>query len=243
MENQAQQITDYIHQHLMQGFNEATIRAHLMNYGWSHEAVAQAFSQYRGGAPTPPPMPSPQLSNTYTPTPRRKKSKAKIFGIAIAVVAVAVVATVIFLGSSPKTLNKLAEPALKQNATSTAQKNDVGIIASAVANYVSTHSGVLPTTTDADSSGSLAICGTSCTDADKVTASLSYFKNADGAVQFHAYAGNLTVPDDKTLYIVNNAACKSDNSGIGVQANNVATAAFLFAADAGSGLTQQCVSL
>jgi hypothetical protein len=243
MDDQTQQITDYIRQHISQGLSEADVRTHLLSNGWSQEAVTQAFNQYHSGAAVPPPMPAHQPANSYAPTPQHKKSKAKVAGIIGLVVVVGIIILIAHLLTSPKTLDKLATPTLQRNAANTSQKNDVAMVDSAVSNYVSSHNGVLPTTTVTDSTaGTLGICGADCTGSDKVTVTLSYFKNTPTAVQFHSYATNLTVPDSNTLYIVDNAACKSDNSGIGTQTSsgNV-SAAFLYAYSSGSGIVQQCL--
>ena len=234
MDNQSQQINEYIRQHFNQGFSEADIRAHLLSNGWSQEAVTQAFNQYHGGATVLPPIPTQPPANSYAPpTPHHKKSKAKVV----------VVGIMILLLTLPILLDILATPALQRNAANTSQKNDVAMVDSAVSNYVSAHNGALPSATAADpTAGALDICGADCTGSDKVTVTLSYFSNTPSAVQFHSYSSNLTVPDNKTLYIVDNATCKSDNSGIGSQATsgNV-SAAFLYAYSSSSGLTQQCL--
>ena len=243
MDNQLQQITDYIRQHISQGFSEADIRTHLLNNGWSQEAVTQAFNQYHDGAALPPSMPAQPPANSYVPMPPYKKSKARIAGIIGLFVVLGIIILVAHLLTSPKTLDKLATPALQRNAANTSQKNDVAMVVSAVSNYVSHHNGMLPTTTVPDSTaGTLDICGAGCTDSNKVTVTLSYFKSTTTAVLFHSYASNLTVPDSETLYIVDNAACKSGNSGIGTQTSSgTVSAAFLYASTSGSGLVQQCL--
>lgn len=243
MDNQSKQITDYIRQHLNSGVLEADVRTHLLNNGWSQEAVVQAFNQYHSGATVPPPMPVQQPNNSYAPTPRHKKSNAKVAVIVGLVVVVGIIVLFARLLTSPKTLDKLAAPALQSNAANTSQKNDVAIVYSAVSNYVSSHSGVLPTTTATDSTaGKLDICGADCTGSNKTTVTLSYFKNTPNAVEFHSYASNLKVPDSETLYIVDNATCKSDSSGIGTQTSSgIVSAAFLYASSSGSGISQQCL--
>ena len=237
------QITDYIRQRISQGYSEADVHTHLLNNGWSQEAVVQAFNQYYSAAAVPPPMSAQQPANSYASTPRHKKSKAKVAGIIGLVVAVGIIILLAHLLTSPKTLDKLATPALQRNAANSSQKNDVAMVDSVVSSYVSSHNGVLPTTTATDSkAGTLDICGAVCTGSDKVTVILSYFKNTPTAVQFHSYASNLTVPDSNTLYIVDNAVCKSDNSGIGTQTSsgNV-SAAFLYASSSSSGISQHCL--
>ena len=161
------------------------------------------------------------------------------------VVAIGVITVIVNSLTSSKSLDTLATPALERNAANSSQKNDVARVIGAVSGYVSSHDGVLPTTTATGLTiNMLNICGAVCTGSDKVSVTLSYFKNTSTAVKYRSYANDVTVPDSETLYIVNNATCKRNNSGIGYQTTkDNLSAAFLYAYPSSTGITQQCLGL
>jgi hypothetical protein len=225
MDNQSQQIITYIQQHVSQGISEADVRNHLLSSGWPQSAVDQAFIDYHAAQPT------------------QAQPIVKIIGGGILLVIIIIVLIVALKPSSTKkVVVNLAKPAEQIQAQDTSQKNDVAMIASGIAQYISNNTGALPTATATDpTANTLDICGTSCTGTSKETVTLNYFKNTPAAVSFHAYSSTLTAPDTATAYIVNNATCNSSNTAIGTTTTSP-DVAILYEQKTGSGTQQQCLS-
>lgn len=250
MENQSQQIIDYIKQHLSQGFSEGGIRNHLLANGWTQQAVDQAFEQYyRGLSPspsTPPPQPvAPQFQQPNLSLNKRKRPLLEWVIGAVVVVVLLLLTLFIHFANSPSTVNKLAAPALQSNADNTSRKNDVAMLTSALASYIDSHQGTFPQSTATDATPkTLDICGPNCSSPNKVTVQLGYYANTPSAVSFHSYSSNLEVPDLQTVYIVPNANCKSDNSGIGVSTigQKYLSIVVLYAIQSETTTKQQCLS-
>lgn len=128
---------------------------------------------------------------------------------------------------------------LSQNAANSSRKNDVAAILAGVNEYISNNNGTLPKTTATGSTANtLLVCDTHCTASNSSKVSLGFY--TPPKVIFHAYASNLTIPDDSTVYIVTGATC-SPNNTIGTPVSGVSTLA-LYALQAGSGITQECQS-
>ena len=247
MDNQSQQIIDYVRQHLAQGFSETDIRAHLATSGWPQEAINQAFAQYHNtqGAPTPVAPPRPTVSSSLQQAHKSKSSLGKRIIIGTAVLVVGIVVLFLILAASPKTpktLDKLATPALETNSQNTERENDVAMLAGAISTYESNNQNALPQSTAADASPkTLDICGTSCTATTKSTVQLDYYANTPATTSLRSYATNLTVPDTQTIYIVPYASCKSDKSGIGTAAPGQYVVAILYALQSGKNTEQRCL--
>ncbi len=172
-------------------------------------------------------------------SPEEKKG-IKILTIIVVILGVLAIPGLIIL------MVFLSVPALQTNSNNAMRKNDVAVIAGSIANYASTHNGVLPQTTAAGSSPSkLDICGVDCTPENKVTATLGHY--GPSGVSFQPYSNTLTVPNGETLYIVLNASCDSSGNGIGSQAQNTndmpSSATLLYALGTGSKLQQSCTSI
>jgi hypothetical protein len=241
MDNQSQQIITYIQQHVSQGISEADVRNHLLSSGWPQSAVDQAFIDYHAAQPT---QAQPSVSmGSQTVSKRHKPPIVKIIGGGILLVIIIIVLIVALKPSSTKkVVVNLAKPAEQIQAQDTSQKNDVAMIASGIAQYISNNTGALPTATATDpTANTLDICGTSCTGTSKETVTLNYFKNTPAAVSFHAYSSTLTAPDTATAYIVNNATCNSSNTAIGTTTTSP-DVAILYEQKTGSGTQQQCLS-
>jgi len=227
------------------GQSEAAIRASLLQNGWTVQAVDDVFAQYYGAAITP----SQQVSSYQTQTsplitqPAIKRSFSPKLAIIAGVIGLIIIVGIVFLlshGSKPasKDTDKLAQPALQENAADTARQNDAIMLASAISNYLAGHNGTLPQQTGSSGSpDTLNICGPSCTPATESSASLSHYKNTPQAVSFHAYANDLKVADTETVYIVPNAVCSGDSLGAPVQG----TAAILYELEKGE--KHKCLSL
>ena len=251
MEHLPQQISDYINQHLNQGFSETDVRSHLLTNGWSHEAVNQAFERYNRTVGSSPSMAARQsldprlLQHQHSAPKKRRKSILKWVMISVGIIVIAVVMLFVYLAKSPSTLDKLATPALQRNADNTKRENDAAMIASALATYISSHQNTFPQSTATDTAPkTLDVCGPDCTSAYKVTVQLGYYANTPSAVSFRNYATNLKVPDLKTVYIVPNANCKSDKSGIGTSTvgEKYLSIVVLYAIQSGTAVKQQCLS-
>lgn len=126
---------------------------------------------------------------------------------------------------------------LSQNAANSSRKNDVAAILAAVNEYISNNNGTIPKTTATGSTANtLLICDTHCTSSNSSKANLAFYTPAE--VTFHSYASNLTIPDDKTVYIVTGATCNPNNTiGTPVEAVSSLT---LYALQNGSGIKPQC---
>jgi len=108
-----------------------------------------------------------------------------------------------------------------------------------IGNYIDNNS-VKPTTIEAGSTPStLIICSTPCSKNSSVSVKLTYFKPQN--ISFHQYEPNLTVPNVSTMYIIDNATCKS-NTAIGTQQTGAFSVDELFAIQNGSKIVQQCIT-
>ena len=158
----------------------------------------------------------------------------------------------------------LAVPALQRSARNTQRKNDVGGIATAVANYIDNNGGTLPdSTAPSGSSTTNVLIGTGCSTAtnsctgNSETVKLGYYApghvvfypNGPGGTASPAPAANDNISAllsaasvtstnyQEYVLIVDGYACNSTNTGIGNA--NTRTAAVLYALE-GSGNTYEC---
>lgn len=241
------QLNEYIRQSLAQGFDLATIQAHLVQSGWPVQAAEEAVRLYGAQSPLATPLPMPPTAGYISP----KKPRSKlpwIFG-GLGVLLVIVVAAILIHGhaAAPKLVVKpVTDPAvtgaglstLQRNSQNTQRKNDVSAIVAGIDEYVSNHAGTLPTQTAPDTTAhQLDICGPSCADGKTVVA-LQYYENAVSAVSFHAFFEGLTVPDSTVVYIVPGATC----NGTVIAAGQSRSVAVLFATIGTNGAEQQCVA-
>ena len=235
-----QYMVTYIHQHLQQGYREADIRSHLAANGWSVAAIDQAFRDYY--AAVGPSLSSPTVQTAQRTPKRHTPKKRRLLKWALVttgILALGIIGLIIYLANSPKTLNKMAQPALEQHAENTARANEVSMIMATMNQYVSDNNGVLPQKTGGDNATTLSLCGEVC-DETKVTLSLSFYKPQ--AVLFRPYSSNLAIPSANTIYIVPGAMCNGNQDGLGRQTSESPTAvALLYGAAAGSGVKQKCI--
>jgi hypothetical protein len=250
MEEQSQQINTYIRQHFGQGFSETDIRSHLLANGWSQDAINRAFEQYRHESSLQSPMAiPPQLSPHHQPphldSKKHRHSLLKWLVVIVIAIVLIVVAALAYVSRHPATVSKLERPALERYADNTSRENDVSKIASALATYISGHQSNFPQSTTADATpGTLAICGPDCTPTNKVTVQLQYYANTPSAVSFRSYTAGLTVPDGQTVYLIPNANCSADKSGLGTSTigQKYLSIVVLYAIQSGNGIKQQCLS-
>jgi TM2 domain-containing membrane protein YozV len=136
-------------------------------------------------------------------------------------------------------LSFLAVPALQQNARNIERTADVKAIAAGISLYESNSSGKLPASiAEGPSIKDLDICGTSCTSGSS-TGKLSFFSAAN--IQFHGYKDNLTVPNDSTVYIVEDATCNSVTNALQSVSGNQNSVAILYSTESPPhGIKQQC---
>ncbi|HWB39376.1 MAG TPA: hypothetical protein VG604_04040 [Candidatus Saccharimonadales bacterium] len=128
---------------------------------------------------------------------------------------------------------------LGQSSDNVSRKNDAATILAAVSDYQSNNLGALPTSLQKGAAeATIEFCGKSC-DGDG-SAKLGFY-SVDN-VSFQTYAGTLVVPDSKTVYIVNEATCKADGTGIGA-AGTARDSVVLFALESGSAVQQQCIGV
>ena len=109
----------YIHQHLQQGYREADIRSHLAANGWSVAAIDQAFRDYY--AAVGPSLSSPTVQTAQRTPKRHTPKKRRLLKWALVttgILALGIIGLIIYLANSPKTLNKMAQPALEQKVAS-----------------------------------------------------------------------------------------------------------------------------
>ena len=175
----------------------------------------------------------------YSPYAQPRKRNRLALKWVLGIVGVIVVLIV----GLPFLLNSLASPALQKNAANTALENDISKIAAALTTYISNNQNVLPASTAADATpGTLDICGSDCSTTKKQPVALNYYAATPSAVSFHSYASNLAVPDTKTVYIVTNAACKDDKSGLGNSSADNQSLVIVYAIQSGNGIKQQCLN-
>lgn len=136
-------------------------------------------------------------------------------------------------------LTFLAVPALQQDASNIERTADVKPIATGIRLYESNTSGKLPASiAEGPSIKDLDICGTSCSSGSS-TGKLTFFTAAN--IQFHGYSDNLKVPNDDTVYIVEDAICNSSNTGLLLVSGNQNSVAILYALESPPhGIKQQC---
>ena len=168
-------------------------------------------------------------------------------------VAIVILVFVIALGlvflflASPKgneTLGELAKPALDRNQQNTLRKNDAAKLAGVLATYISQHQSSFPQTTSAVNATTIAVCGADCTEANKLTVSLDIYPNTTERVSFRQYNADLVVPDLQTMYIIPNANCKDDKTGVGISTvgQKYLSIVVLYAIQEDSNVKQQCLS-
>lgn len=249
LDMQPNQTISYIQQHLQQGHTEADIRSHLLRNGWPQTAVDQAFADYHAvmGSQASPSLPlvapnTPASANVgRAPLSARKRLPKWLWAVpAATVLAVGIVLALHFI-TSPKTLDRLAQPAAERTAQNNAREVDANEIVAAMGNYISNYNGTLPQSVGSESATVLDICAARC-DENKTTADLRYYK--PGAVSLQAYAAGLTVPDAQTIYVVNGATCNQAKDGLGgkVSTGQVAVVV-LYGLAASSGVQQKCLGL
>jgi hypothetical protein len=134
--------------------------------------------------------------------------------------------------------NNVSSNNVSQNADNTKRQQDASIILSAINEYISNNNGALPrTASQGSTSHTLLLCSGTCTSSNSSTANLGFYSSSK--VSFHAYTSNLTVPDNETVYIVNQATCTNDST-IGTQATSGISTVVLYAAQDSSSIKQQC---
>lgn len=179
-------------------------------------------------------MPTQQSPHAQ-PRKRNRSALKWVLGI-VGVIVLLIIALPFLLGS-------LASPALQKTTDNTSRENDISKIAAALITYISNNQNVLPASTAADATpGTLDICGSDCSVTQKQPVTLGYYAATPAAVSFRAYANNLAVPDAKTVYIVTNATCKDDKSGIGDSSADNQSLVILYAIQSGNGIKQQCLN-
>ena len=246
-----QQIIAYIAQHLQQGHAESAIREHLARTGWPQELINQSFAAYYAtyGAPS---MHSPTASPlqysaqpAITPgvvasRPVRKKSRRKWLVAIPALSVVVVIIAVIYMANSPKTLDKLAQPAVEQNAQNAARQNDAAALMSAIAEYLNAHNGNVPQSAARNDDTSLKLCGIDC-DATASKATLNHYQPS--AVSFKAFTTSLKIPDAETVYVVPGAKCNQNGDGLAQDQSGRAAIVVLYGLTKSSSLEQKCLAL
>ncbi|MDB5185220.1 MAG: hypothetical protein JWN38_1028 [Candidatus Saccharibacteria bacterium] len=145
-------------------------------------------------------------------------------------------------GGSSASSGGLETLSLQANALNTARKNDISSIAAAINEIESNNNGVPPKSTSTNAAlGMLVICGDDCFGTHAASIKLGQYANSADAVKYATYINTLAVPNINTVYIVNGATCKADNSGIGDKGldRNVA---ILYALQTSSGIGPQCLA-
>lgn len=258
MDNQYGQISDYIRQQLSQGVSEQDLRTHLRNYGWSPDAIDQAFSQARGTQAGVNPLIPQNLPRTAEPAQsahstqptqpasakewKRPKLPKKPLLIMAGILGAGLLVVGLVLALTPFG----ATPALQRNAENTARRNDVAKLASGVSVYIDANNGQVPESTKAgDAEGELLLCGKDCQGGGSVPVRLEQYKNPASSVRFRQYEKNLSVPNADTVYIVPDATCNGDENGLGskVDVGSGLAVAFLYATDGGSKRESKCMAL
>ena len=308
MDNQSQQITEYIQEQLRQGHTEADIRSHLQQHGWQEQAVNNALAQFHtvhGATQTLVSPAPPGAAATGAANGESDKSYVAAwllsvflggFGIDrvyLGYVGLGIVKfltgggfgvwnildiiligfgvlkdkqgrplkgftrhrrlikilTVIIVGIAPLSLIGLiilltaaSVPSLNTHASNTERQNDAASLAAAVASYEAAHNGALPQSTKPGHTYDVMyVCGADCSSGSGVPATISYDSSRPTVVSVRPYTVGLTVPSDRTLYIVDNASCDSGKTGLGTQSTGAV--AILYALDSGSGPKQQCLGV
>jgi hypothetical protein len=253
MDAQLQGVVDYIKQCLAGGASENAIWSQLIDGGWPEDLVTRGFELYHHPEVSAPTEAIPTLAQQLeepaaqpgSPHPLSsipiKKRGIKRFLTKKIMAIVGIVLTVAILG--PILVSLASKPALKTRSENTAHTNDASAIWSAAETYAGSHKGVWPSSAVPDSAGNtINICGSVCDSGNKVSVKLSTTNVA--AISFKAYSTDLKVPDSSTIYLVTDALCKSDKSGIGdsTKGQKFAFITVLYAVKSGGSIKQQCVS-
>jgi len=125
----------------------------------------------------------------------------------------------------------LAVPALQRNARNTQRKNDVGAIASGIANYIDNNGGTLPASVGG-TAPNLLICGANCTTGNTETAKLGLYDPANVTVQTSA---TLPAANADAVVIVLKDTCNATNTGVNAAGSSSRSAAIVYWTENGSG--------
>lgn len=239
---ESQQVVDYISSQLKAGHSEATLRAHLVQHGWSESSVEDAFKRYRTtqkSAPT-------QEKRRDATIPRRgsreglhRKSKLKaVVGLVVVVVLATGIFTIFHRQTTKPTIPAVHTPTLSQR-----QSLDVVTLGGAVGQYVATNNKTLPAHVSSapDGTNSVVLCGAICDPATWQVSSLSAYKPA--GVKMVAYSAGLTAPDVNTLYLVSGARCNAQGTELSTQNVKALSMSIVYATQENGSLQQHCVIL
>lgn len=240
---ESQQIVDYIRDQLAAGFDEKTLRNHLVTHGWSVAATDDAFRRYHATSATAP------------VTPQVMAARKKRRGIDLPflywsfkdwVRAVAVVAVVAGAGVGAhaylqqRHVQKAAVRVLPKYSFRQRQSIDVNSIGGAVSLFAQAND-ALPTGLSTASDGNLVLCGTSCDPRNYEVTSLLVYKPAN--VKLAAYIPGLSVSDPQTMYLVPGAKCTNEGT-LGDASTAPRAMVILYAQDdSGAPVKQRCVTL
>jgi len=197
-------------------------------------SVTQPISTLSNPASTLPQEPTLNsesvITNTLAPAPRASITRNKlqlmrwgIFGVGLMIVVLlGLSALVVYKNNHKVTItptisykSQTSTGGYTQSPENISRNQDAAVIESTISNYIDNNSGELPQSTTVGSSPDiLDICGEPCSNGDVEPTGLTLSVYSPSAVSFQPYASGLTVPDSKTLYIIDKASCNDSGTSL-----------------------------
>jgi hypothetical protein len=238
---ESQQLVDYIREQLATGYTEANLRPYLAKYGWSEQAINDAFAAY---------YQSKQSSQTQAKAKKTKRrehvkrvrasrwTKPRFIKLGVSFAVLALVAFGVHFVMDMRAEKPAPPPKLKLSYTQK-QSGDVSLVGGAVAQFAATY-GDLPSQVMPASDGGLAFCGKACGSSQLTLGSPQVYPPS--AVKLVSYTAGLKAPDEHTMYLVPAAKCASATS-IGGTSTSPRSIVILYARAENTLLKQRCVTL
>jgi len=231
MENE--QIVGYVREQLALGHTEAVLREHLLVHGWQEGMLDDIFLHIHGASVSVPKASKRRHRHRASSQLRRRRRTLLVTGV---VLIAAVLVWHFWPRHAPPSPAFVAQPISYQQK----QNIDVNTVGGAVGQYALAN-GTLPThLAVGDANNQLVMCNNICDPATSQISTLQVY-GAPG-VAIRPYAADLSVPDDKSMYLVPGASCTS-RMGIGRPNSNPRSMVILYADKTDKGLRQHCVTL